>query len=128
MRLIGIGIDLVEIDRIKCIISSDIGDRFLKKLFSAEERAIFDSNSCPEQTIAANFAAKEALAKAIGTGFNGITPADVSVLRDSSGKPYIELSGKTALKIRADEFEVSHTHTATTAGAVVAALTAEDCR
>ena len=129
MKLLGIGIDLAEIDRIKSILGSNIRDRFLKRLFSDKERAIFDSKPCPEQTIAAHFAAKEALAKAVGTGFAGITPVEISVLRNAEGKPYIELSGKAAQKYSNIEFEVSLTHTATTAGAVVAAIIKEeDCR
>lgn len=108
----GIGTDLVELERIAKI----SGERFLERYFSAEERdMIMHSYNAQKQTkeeylkqnpriskIAGNFAVKEAVAKAFGTGFsNGVAAEEIAVLRDGNGKPYIRLLGDT--KKRAEE-------------------------
>ena len=83
--IFGIGCDLIEIERI------DKADkRFLEKHFTKSERELFEMKKQP-QTIAANFAAKEAFSKALGTGVRGFSLIDVEVLRDDMGKPYINL-------------------------------------
>ncbi len=85
--IFGIGCDIIEIERI-----SKADERFLEKHFTEAERELFQKKKQP-QTIAANFAAKEAFSKALGTGVRGFSLIDVEVLRDDMGKPYINLYG-----------------------------------
>lgn len=83
----GIGCDIIEIERI-----AKADSRFLEKHFTKCEQELFEKKKHP-QTIAANFAAKEAFSKALGTGVKGFSLVDVEVLRDELGKPYINLYG-----------------------------------
>ncbi len=118
--LIYTGIDLVEIDRIKKSIKSP---KFLSRVFSSQELKYFVSKSFNPSTIAANFCAKEAFSKALGTGIRGFSLNEVSVLRDGAGAPYILLSGKAkeAVKNRGLKLSVSLTHSKSYATAVVIA-------
>ena len=86
----GIGNDLIEIDRIK---KSMENGRFMSFCFSQAERAAFGGSA---QKLAGCFAAKEALAKALGTGVRGFSMEEISVLRDEFGKPYFVFSGNIA--------------------------------
>ena len=102
----GIGIDIIEVERIKRLINEK--DNFLTRNFSDAELAL----CAKPESIAGNFAAKEAFAKALGTGFRGFSLRDVEVLRDELGAPYILFRGE---RIKA---RVSISHTKTTAAAV----------
>lgn len=82
----GIGCDLCEIARIK-----NAGEAFLERCFTEKERALFEKKYRPYEAAAANFAAKESFSKALGTGMRGFSFADIEVLRDELGKPYINL-------------------------------------
>lgn len=74
-----LGIDIIEIDRIEKIIQ-EFGDTFLKKVFSEEEIKYCKAKAKPSQHFAARFAAKEAIAKALGTGFkNNLMLRDIEV-------------------------------------------------
>lgn len=87
-----IGIDIVEVSRIKKMITRH-GDRFLLKVFSSDE--IDYSQASPAmmyQRFAVRFAAKEAVVKALGTGFREITWKDIEVHKDRLDKPVIRLS------------------------------------
>ena len=86
--IIGIGTDLIEIERIK---KACVKEAFLLRSFTLEERACIDGR--PERA-AGNFAVKEAVSKAMGTGFRGIGLNEIEVLRDAFGKPYINLYGR----------------------------------
>lgn len=114
------GIDLVEIARIR---QSCENPAFQKRVFGEQERAQFEKQKHPEQHWAGAFAAKEAFAKALGTGLRGFSLCEVEVLHDALGAPYFALSGQ-AKKI-ADEqglaFALSITHTDTLAAAFVTA-------
>lgn len=81
-----IGCDIIEIERIK---RSMENEDFLKRFFSAREQVLFQKKNFAPQTVAGNFAAKEAVVKALGTGFTGIGVADVEILRDESGQPIL---------------------------------------
>ena len=81
--IIGVGTDILEIDRIKAMKDS-IRDR----IFTAEERRQADGNF---SMLAGDFACKEAVAKSFGTGFRNFRPEDIEILRDSLGKPYAKL-------------------------------------
>lgn len=116
------GIDLISINRIE---KSLANPRFLTRVFSVGEIEMFRERGCPAQTIAANFAAKEAFSKALGTGVHGFRWNEVSVLRDSLGKPYFLLEGRA--KYLAEQsglrFSVSLSHTDDTAAAFVVGYT-----
>ena len=117
-----VGIDSVEINRIKALIESK--ERFIERAFSLEEQKEFSKRNNKPQHIAAAFSAKEAFSKALGTGISGFNLNEVSLLHKENGKPYLEFSGK-ALKIVEESklsFDVSITHTDSLATAVVIAF------
>lgn len=88
----GIGVDIVSIDRIAKSLERD---SFLKKVYGEGEIALFATeNKIKTNSLAANFAAKEAFSKALGTGVRGFELAEVEILRDDMGKPYFQLSGR----------------------------------
>ena len=94
--IIGIGTDIVENARIEAVVSRH-GQRFVKRIFSKREAERLKKFRYARQTVAANFAAKEALAKALGTGFrHGVSFSDIEVAHDRRGKPHINLSGAAA--------------------------------
>ncbi len=113
-----VGIDCVDISRIEKSIEIP---GFLDRIFSDGEMAMFAQKKMNPQTIAANFAAKEAFSKSLGTGIRGFKLKEVSVLRDELGAPYIELTGKAAEIAGNAQFTVSITHTEAIATAIVIA-------
>ncbi len=93
MQIFGIGIDIVETERIAKSIER-FGDRFLDRVYTQAERAYCDKMKFPERYYAARFAAKEAISKTFGTGINHqVGWKDMEVLRRESGEPYVVLSG-----------------------------------
>ncbi|MEG0910377.1 MAG: holo-ACP synthase [Ruthenibacterium sp.] len=94
MQIYGIGVDTATIARIE---KSILRPGFLEKCFGAAEQTLFAHSRA--ETIAANFAAKEALSKALGTGLTGFLFSDVQVLRKESGAPYFAFSGSIAQMI-----------------------------
>lgn len=117
----GLGVDIVEIDRMKAALERR--PRLKERLFSAEERAYCDKRSRPEVHYALRFAAKEAVLKALGTGFSGMRFCDVEVVREVSGRPVPRLSGRAAeraeqLGIIEMHLSLSFTHTTAVASAV----------
>jgi holo-[acyl-carrier protein] synthase len=107
MHLIGHGIDLVANDRIARMLDRH-GEPFVTRCFTEAERAYCDAN--PKRRVehyAARFAAKEAVLKALGTGWaGGITWQDVVVTRTDRGQPGVELTGIAAAV--ADQRGVDH--------------------
>lgn len=96
MNVLGIGIDIVETARIRGIIERH-GAHFLERVFTAEERRYCGGMKDPSPFYAARFAAKEAVAKAFGTGIGAeISWLDIEVQRASTGKPSILLRGSGA--------------------------------
>lgn len=85
----GIGTDIVEIVRVKKALEVQ---SFLKNFSQAEQRLFHKKK--PEETAAGHFAAKEAVAKALGTGFSGFGPEHIEILRNAVGKPYAVLHGE----------------------------------
>ena len=77
-----IGVDIADISRFE-----NISQDFLDKCFTDDEKKLFAGRNA-SQRIASNFASKEALSKALGTGIRGFSLKDISVLRDTLGKPY----------------------------------------
>jgi holo-[acyl-carrier protein] synthase len=95
---LSVGVDLVEIDRIERAVER-YGARFLARIYTPAELARYRQR-LPE--LAARFAAKEAVSKALGVGLNHISPEgigwqDVEVLSDPRGKPIVHLSGRARL-------------------------------
>ena len=68
----------------------DKNPRFLEKMFTSKEIEYFESKSFKAETIAGNFAAKEAISKSIGTGIRKFNLRDIEVLRDELGKPIVK--------------------------------------
>lgn len=83
----GVGTDIIEIERVKRAVERR--PRFLEKLFTPKEREYFALRRMKWETIAGNFAAKEAVSKALGTGIGKIGFQDMEVLRDERGKPIV---------------------------------------
>jgi holo-[acyl-carrier protein] synthase len=92
METLGIGIDLVEINRIERAMMRH--DDFVSRIFSQRERELCEDCSRPARRYAACFAAKEAASKALGTGVRGFSWSELEVLKDPGGKPILALSGK----------------------------------
>ena len=86
-QIIGIGMDAIEINR---VVNAYQKDGFQKKYYTEEEQALI---SVKKSRAATNFAGKEAVAKALGTGFYGIAPNEIAILRKENGAPYVTLSG-----------------------------------
>jgi holo-[acyl-carrier protein] synthase len=94
MMIVGIGIDLVNVDRVREMVEKWEG-RFLNRIFTPAEQAYSLSFKRPYPHLAARFAVKEAVLKAFGTGLrHGILWTEIEVRRESSGKPAVVLHGK----------------------------------
>lgn len=123
---VGLGVDIVEIDRMRAILART--PSFAEKVFSDQERAYCDGQADPAKHYAARFAAKEASLKALGTGFSeGIGVRDVEVVRNAKGRPEVVLHGqavRVAQELGVDEMPLSLSHTATEAVACAIAITA----
>jgi holo-[acyl-carrier protein] synthase len=97
MKIYGIGTDIVNISRIKKTLKNK---SVLKRIYSKEEITKCSKLINQANCFAKRFAAKEAFAKALGTGIsNGINFNEIIVLNEKSGKPFIKLSGSTKTKI-----------------------------
>ncbi len=113
MILYGIGIDVVEVDRIHSSIS-EFGEQFLDRIFTAKEREYCERQKNKELSYAARFAAKEAVSKAFGTGIGkSVGWKDMEVIRMESGEPTIVLHGRAkdfAKELGICEVKISLTH------------------
>jgi holo-[acyl-carrier protein] synthase len=99
--IIGIGSDLCDVRRIERVIER-YGERFLDRIFTATERSKADGRLTRIETYAKRFAAKEACAKALGTGFRrGVFWRDLGVVNLSSGRPTMALTGGALERLRA---------------------------
>jgi holo-[acyl-carrier protein] synthase len=89
----GVGVDIIEIDRIRKSVET-IGDHFVQKVYTPSEIAYCDAKAHRYQHYAARFAAKEALSKALSTGWAGeFRWKDVEITNEPSGQPRITLHG-----------------------------------
>lgn len=84
----GIGTDLIEVGRVAKAYEKQA---FRCRVYTEQEQELIGTRM---QTAAGNFAAKEAVAKAFGTGFRAMAPIEIEVLREPSGRPYVVLSGR----------------------------------
>lgn len=122
---VGLGIDIVEIGRMEKILERT--PSFARRVFSQEEQDYCNSKTSPATHYALRFAAKEAVLKALGTGFAyGIGPRDVEVERDANGRPSAKLHGRAqeiADKRGVRELSISLSRTHTDAVACAMAIT-----
>lgn len=113
MIIHGIGIDVVEVERIEAAIAH-LGDAFIDRLFTAREREYCGKQKRPALHYAARFAAKEAVSKALGTGIGGQAGwLDMEVERAESGAPKMIFTGRAADFLAAEgiaEVQVSLSH------------------
>jgi holo-[acyl-carrier protein] synthase len=125
---IRVGIDLAEVERVAGVLSRR-GERFLARVFGPGE--ILRRRRHPRafaEHVAGRFAAKEAAMKALGTGWRGLSFREIAIQREPGGGPRLVLSGRAAeraRRLRVVDAEVTITHTATTAAAVVVLVTDE---
>ncbi|MFI4937576.1 MAG: holo-ACP synthase [Candidatus Berkiellales bacterium] len=91
--IVGIGTDLVSIARIKTMLDR-FGERLVNRILSIDEQVLYRECLFPETFMAKRFAAKEAVAKALGTGIGAIAFNEISVTNLPSGQPMVTLLGK----------------------------------
>jgi len=117
----GLGIDSVEVSRMEELIAKN--NLFRDRVFTLQETEYCLTQGYSAQSFAARFAAKEAFAKALGTGFIGkLDFLQVEVCRTPLGKPFLSLSGEAYNVIQARQIntiQLSLTHTSTIATAIV---------
>ena len=127
---VGLGVDIVRIDRMRAVLERS--PRFRTRVFTEGERAYCDKTNQPEVHYATRFAAKEAVLKALGTGFSkGIAPADVEVVRLKTGRPQVRLhrrAKEVADELGVRELPISLSFTHTDAVACAMAITLESDR
>ena len=99
--ILGIGSDITDVRRIAKVIERH-GDRFLDRIFTPVERARAERRKNRVETYAKRFAAKEACAKALGTGLRaGVWWRDMGVVNQSSGQPTMKLTGGALRRLQA---------------------------
>jgi holo-[acyl-carrier protein] synthase len=121
--VVGLGLDLVDIPRFGAVLARR--PAMSERLFTAGERAYAGSLADPVPSLAARFAAKEAVMKAMGVGLGAFDFDEVEVQRQPSGEPRLALTGRAAelaVERAVRQWLVSLTHTSTAAAAVVVAL------
>lgn len=129
MNVLGVGVDLVDLDRITRLLN-DKGEHALRRFFTDDERAYLATRPDPTGHAAARVAAKEAVYKALQSipGARAVGWRDIEVTRDPDGRPAIRLHG-LAERLSAQNgglvVQVSLTHSATAAGAVAVVGTSE---
>ncbi len=104
-----IGTDIIEIERVKEAIER-YGQRFLDRVYTPDELAIYGHRA---HSLAASFAAKEAVMKVLGTGNRGVAWREIEVLHYETGKPYIRLHRRAleeAEKLGIEEIDISMSH------------------
>jgi holo-[acyl-carrier protein] synthase len=120
--LVGTGIDVVEIERIAASVER-YGDRFLGRIFTTGEIAYCQRKKNSAESFAARFAAKEAGAKALGTGIqHGVTWTEIEVRRERGGRPTLHFHGRAlamAERLGVRRASLSLTHSKTVAMAAV---------
>jgi len=105
-----IGNDIIEVARIKAILEK-YGQKFLDRIFSKEEQAYCLSFDDPSPRLAGRFAAKEAISKALGTGFGEeLSWLDITIRNAPRGSPIVILSTKAALHFDSPQILVSISH------------------
>ena len=120
--IIGIGNDIIEIERIEKAISKE---GFKNKIYSQRELENIEKRGNRTETYAGIFSAKEAISKAIGTGVREFSLTDLEILNDDLGKPYVVVSEKLdkILKTKKEDYQIeisiSHSRKYATAMAII---------
>ena len=121
MNIIRTGIDMIEVERFRSQ-SPEIRARFIQRVFTEAEQAYCGEN---DQHLAGRFAAKEAVAKALGTGIGAVVWQDIEILNDEAGMPVLHLHGEAAdraERLGLTQWSVSITHLREYAAAAAAAI------
>lgn len=106
--IFGIGVDILKTERVSTLFQQ-YGDRFVRRILMPEEAEMFGGNKNPVRFLAMRFAAKEAVVKAMGTGFaNGMWVRDAGVLPNRAGRPEIIFSSRGRKKC--DELGIADGH------------------
>ncbi len=108
--ILGSGVDIIEIERIERAASKQ---GFVNKLLTQNEKEYWESKGCAVQTLAGLFAAKEAVSKALGTGFGKTGLKDIEIQHSKNGTPYAALHGEAAIQAKsmgAEKIFVSISH------------------
>ncbi|MDO8704722.1 MAG: holo-ACP synthase [Sulfuricaulis sp.] len=123
--IFGIGTDIVRVERIRDDVSR-FGDRFVERILTAAELQEFHQNASKANFLARRFAAKEAAAKAMGTGFsNGVHLRDIEVTHDAHGKPMLKFHGGAQQFMLDKHISVAHISLADEQDHAVAFVTLE---
>ena len=110
MNVLGVGTDIVEIERVKEAIEKN-GDAFISKVFTADEQAYCKKHRDPMPQYAARFSAKESIVKALGCGFGKeIGFLDIEISHDKAGKPLVHFSSKVMKKLKKPHVILSMSH------------------
>ncbi|MHC4134665.1 MAG: holo-ACP synthase [Planctomycetota bacterium] len=120
----GVGLDLVEIERIEGLLERH-GDGFTRRILHPDEDATRLAHRDGPAHLAGLFAAKEAVMKALGTGMTGAGFTEIGILRQPAGRPYVVLRGGAlarAEELGIEEWHISITHSKTSAAAMAVAL------
>lgn len=121
--MIGIGVDLVELDRFRLALERTPG--LVHRIFTEGEQAYALAKHDPTERFAARFAAKEAIMKAMGVGIGAVRLRDLEIVRAESGRPTVRLHGSAAAladEQGISEWKLTMTHTARAAEAIAVAL------
>ena len=120
--IVGIGNDIIEIERIEKAISKE---GFKNKIYTQRELKNIEKRGNRTETYAGIFSAKEAISKAIGTGVREFSLTDLEILNDNLGKPYVVVSEKLdkILKTKKEDYQIeisiSHSRRYATAMAII---------
>ena len=118
-NILGLGNDIIEIDRIRKSIATH-QERFLNRIFTPKEQAYCLTYKDPAPHFAARFAAKEAVAKALGCGLGEkLSWLDLEILNDPSGKPEVHCSPSARKRFDNPRFLLSMSHSREFADTVV---------
>jgi holo-[acyl-carrier protein] synthase len=118
----GIGVDLVEVDRMRRTLART--PALVERLFTDDERAYCERRRDPTERFAARFAAKEAVMKALGVGLGAVGWHEVEVVRAESGRPSLALTGRAAelaAELGVVRWHLTMSHTSRVAEAVAVA-------
>ncbi|MGH3649743.1 MAG: holo-ACP synthase [Acidimicrobiia bacterium] len=125
MRILGLGVDLADIDRVGRVLTKY--PRFADRCFTEHEREYAFRYARPERRLAARFAGKEAVMKSLGTGWRRISWQDIEIT--GGGKPTVKMNGKAARRaasLGVTEVLVTITHTDTSALVMAVAVGEHD--
>jgi len=109
-EIIGIGTDILSIERFKSSYSK-LGEKFLDKIFTDAEKAYCNKHKDPIVHFAVRFSAKEAVVKALGSGFDEmLTFHDIEISNNEKGKPFVTLSTKSSTYYNHPTIQISLSH------------------